>query len=223
MLYRIKKKLIHFYTHGNIAEDFVASRRAKVNKIRGIIRLAFYFHCVLAIIGIVLSILLGSGLTVVAMVMCAAVSCGLSLLAVGDMNPLKEISCVTDFVLALAWFIPGGFAEQKSGFIACGVITALCLAVDCLVLCAAWCRGYLEGLNPLLVRREDYTLLRNFSDDLPVEEAVEIPLPPLTSEMRELAKQMREILREGAEPSEKSAEIVSENPSEIEQKTVRIS
>ena len=218
-MYKIKKKLIHFYTHGNIAEDFVTSRRVKVNKIRQVIRLAFYFHCALAIMGIVLSLLFGRWLTMVAMVMCAAVSCGLSLLVVGYMKPLKWVSLGTDLALAMVWFIAGGFAEQKSGFVACGVMMSLCLPIDLSVLCAAWCRGYIEGLNPLLVRREDYTLLRNFNDDLPIEETVEIPLPPLTSEMRELAKQMREVLREGGG----SADNRREDPSEIEQKTVQIS
>lgn len=221
-MYKIKKKLIHFYTHGNIAEDFVASRREKVNTIRRIIRLAFYTHCVLAIIGIVLSIVLGNVLTVIAAVMCAVVSCGLSLLAVGDMKPLKEISPGTDFVLALAWFIPGGFVERKSAFVACGLVLTLCFLIDAGVFCAAWCREYLEGLNPLLVRREDYTLLRNFSDDLPVEEAAEISLPPLTSEMRELARAMREIFRESEKSSKKSEENQFEKASETEQKNVQI-
>ena len=42
MKYRIKKKLIHFYTSGNVAEDFVASRRKKVSVMRKIIRACFY-------------------------------------------------------------------------------------------------------------------------------------------------------------------------------------
>lgn len=211
-MYEIKKKLIHFYTHGNIAEDFVASRRAKVNKIRRIIRLSFYTHCGLAIIGIALSILFEGGLAIIAAVLCGVVGCGLALLAVGDMKPLKEISCAVDLLLMITWFTASAFAERKSAFVACGVVMALCLLVDFAVLCAAWCRGYLESLNPLLVRREDYTLLRNFTDDIPDEEPVTISLPPLTSEMRELAKQMREVLCAGGRTEE-----TDENAAEVTQ------
>lgn len=203
MMYEIKKKLIHFYTHGNIAEDFVTSRREKVNKIRRMVRLSFYIHCVLAIIGIVLSILLNGGLAVIAVVLGAVVSCGLALLAVGDMKPLKEISCAVDLLLATVWFISSAFTERKSAFIVCGVVMVLCFLDDFAVLCATWCRGYLEGLNPLLVRREDYTLLRSLTDDSPGEEPVKISLPPLTSEMRELAKQMREVLQESGNSEKK--------------------
>lgn len=212
MMYEIKKKLIHFYTHGNIAEDFVASRRTKVNMIRRIIRLSFYTHCGLSIIGIVLSVLLGGGLAVVATVLCGVLGCGLALLAVGDMKPLKEISCGVDLLLTITWFVSSAFAEQKSAFVTYGVVMLICSLVDFAVLCAAWCRGYLESLNPLLVRREDYTLLRNFTDDLPDEEPVIISLPPLTSEMRELAKQMREVLC-GGEKSEEN----NENAAEVTQ------
>lgn len=212
MMYEIKKKLIHFYTHGNVAEDFVASRRAKVSKIRRIIRLSFYTHCGLALIGIVLSILLGGGLAVIATVLGAVVSCGLALLAVGDMKPLKEISCSVDLLLMIVWFVSGAFAERKSSFVVCGVIMTLCFFMDFAVLCAAWCRGYLENLNPLLVRREDYTLLRSLTDDSADEEPAKISLPPLTSEMRELARQMREVLREGGK-SEKG----DENKAEVTQ------
>lgn len=211
MMYEIKKKLIHFYTHGNIAEDFVASRRAKVNQIRRIIRLSFYVHCGVVIIGIVLSILLKGGLAVIVVVLGAAVSCGLALLAVGDMKPLKEISCVVDLLLMLVWFISSAFAERKSAFVACGVVMALCFLGDFAVLCAAWCRGYLESLNPLLVRRDDYTLLRSLTEDSSDEETVKISLPPLTSEMRELARQMREVLQEGGkseESNEKMTEVI---------------
>lgn len=203
MMYEIKKKLMHFYTHGNIAEDFVASRRIKVNKIRNIIRLLFYAHCALAIIGISLSILLKGGLAIIAVVLGAAVSCGLALLAVGDMKPLKEISCAADLLLMSVWFVSSAFTERKSAFVVCGVVMALCFLGDFVVLCAAWCREYLESLNPLLVRREDYTLLRSLTEDLPDEETVKISLPPLTSEMRELARQMREVLRESGKSEKK--------------------
>lgn len=208
MMYEIKKKLIHFYTHGNIAEDFVASRREKVNKIRRIIRLSFYIHCALVIIGVVLSILLNGGLAVIAVVLGAVVSSGLALLAVGDMKPLKEISCVVDLLLTIVWFVSSAFTERKSAFVVCGTVMVLCFLGDFAVLCAGWCRGYLESLNPLLVRREDYTLLRSLTDDSPDEEPMKISLPPLTSEMRELAKQMREVLREGGKSEENNENAV---------------
>ena len=64
---------------------------------------------------------------------------------------------------------------------------------------AARCKDYLESYSPRLIRRDDYTLLPNFApeseDILPSPDDEELPpLPPLTSEMRELARQLSDIL-----------------------------
>lgn len=212
MIYKIKKKLIHFYTHGNIFEDFVSSRRDKVNLIRRIIRSGFYIHCVIAVLGMLLLIFLGTGLAAIPVVVSLLASAVMSLLAVGDMKPTKAISCCVDLLLSILWFVVGGFAEYGAPFIVCGVLLILNTLTALAVCCAGICRSYLESYSPFMVRREDYTMLRNFSDYTPPEEQEEIPpLPPLTSEMRELSEKLREILCIHVESNGETEEIITKS------------
>lgn len=83
---------------------------------------------------------------------------------------------------------------------------------------AALCRSYLEGFSPRLVRRDDYTLLHSLAPEtdeiIPSRVGEELPpLPPLTSEMRELAVQLREILRTipEKEPDEELIEEITQS------------
>ena len=200
MKYRIKKKLIHFYTSGNIAEDFVASRRKKVSAMRKIIRVCFYLHCAAALLCIGLSILLGSGLEVVLITLFTVGAAWLALFAVGDTRTLKAVLIAADLALAAAGIAIGVLvAEHKAAFISCGAIMLLAGVAAAISFFSSICKDYLEGYSPRLIRRDDYTLLHSFApetneqiilsrdEDLP-------PLPPLTSEMRELAKQLKDIL-----------------------------
>lgn len=219
MIHKIKKKLIHFYTHGNIAEDFVASRRVKVNKFRKLIRACFYLHCAAALLCIVLSILLGAGSTVIYIAVCALLAAWFALFAVGDLLIMKIISPILDFVLATAAFVASGFVEPKSPLILSGIIMILSgIAAGGAVL-VSLCKQFLEEYPPRLVRREDYTLLPSFGEDAPEspEQEDELPpLPPLTSEMRELSKQLREILCKEPENDPFIDEITEKNSHETE-------
>lgn len=199
MKYRIKKKLIHFYTSGNIAEDFVASRRKKVSAMRKIIRACFYLHCAAALLCIGLSILLGSGLEVVLITLFTVGAAWLSLFAVGDTRTMKAVLIAADLALAAAGFAVGAFVEHKAAFISCGVIMLLAGIAAAISFFTSVCKDYLEGYSPRLIRRDDYTLLHNFAPEtieqmIPARDEELPPLPPLTSEMRELAKQLKDIL-----------------------------
>lgn len=198
MKYRIKKKLIHFYTSGNIAEDFVASRRKKVSVLRKIIRVCFYLHCAAALLCIGLSILLGSGFEVVAITLCAVIAAWIALFAVGDVGMIKLLLIAADLVFAAAGFTVGALTE-RAVFFCCGAVMIIVMISAGLSYFAARCKEFLESCSPRSIRRDDYTLLPNFApeseDILPSLDNEEIPpLPPLTSEMRELARQLSDIL-----------------------------
>lgn len=197
MIRKIKKKLLHFYTNGSIAEDFVASRRAKIAKIRGITRLCFYLHCAAALLCIGLSYLLGAGYSVIYVTVCALISAWFSMFAAGDLMVVKIISCVLDAAFAVLGFVAGAYFEPRGAFFACGGIMAAMVFAALAVIISGAAREFLEEFSPIQIRREDYTLLSEGVPDAgeTAEKEEEIPpLPPLTSEMRELSKQLRDIL-----------------------------
>ncbi|MBD5129404.1 MAG: hypothetical protein HDT43_05720 [Ruminococcaceae bacterium] len=199
MKYRIKKKLIHFYTSGNIAEDFVASRRKKVSAMRKIIRACFYLHCAAALLCIGLSILLGSGLEVVIITLLTVAAAWLALFAVGDSRTIKAVLIAADLALAAAGIAVGVLFEHKAAFICCGAIMLLAGIAAAVSFFTSICKDYLESVSPRLIRRDDYTLLHSFApetgEQIILSRNEELPpLPPLTSEMRELAKQLKDIL-----------------------------
>lgn len=204
MKYRIKKKLIHFYTSGNIAEDFVASRRKKVSVMRKIIRASFYLHCAAALLCIGLSVLFGTGFEVVLITFLTVCAAWLALFAVGDNRVIKGVLIIADLALAAAGFAVGAFAvgayaEHKAAFISCGVVMLLAGIGAMVSYFTSICKDYLEGYSPRSIRRDDYTLLHSFileDDEKMLLSSDEEPpqLPPLTSEMRELARQLSDIL-----------------------------
>ncbi|MCH5206375.1 MAG: hypothetical protein J1F09_05420 [Oscillospiraceae bacterium] len=165
-----------------------------MNKFRKLIRACFYLHCAAALLCIGLSILLGAGSMVIYIAVCALLAAWFALFAVGDLLIMKIISPILDFVLATAAFVASGFVEPKSPLILSGIIMILSGIAASGAVLVSLCKQFLEEYPPRLVRREDYTLLPSFGDDAPESPEQEDELPPLTSEMRELAKQLREIL-----------------------------
>lgn len=227
MKYKIKKKLIHFYTSGNIAEDFVASRRKKVSALRKVIRACFYLHCAAALLCIGLSVLLGSAPVVVAITLCTVIAAWLALFAVGGSALMKLLLAAADIVFAAAGFTAGGLTSYKAAFFGCAAVMVIAGLSALIAYFAARCKDYLEGYSPRLIRRDDYTLLSNFapeSEDITLSADDELPpLPPLTSEMKELAIQLKEILTalHEKEPEEEIIDEItsSSHESETEEKT----
>lgn len=227
MKYKIKKKLIHFYTSGNIVEDFVASRRKKVSALRKVIRACFYLHCASALLCIGLSVLLGSAPVVVAITLCTVAAAWMALFAVGGSALMKLLLIAADTAITAAGFTAGALTSFKAAFFSSASVMVITSASAAALYIAARCRDFLEGYSPRLIRRDDYTLLHNFapeSEDIALSaDDVLPPFPPLTSEMRELAIRLKEIL---AAPPEKEPEeeIIDEithssHESETEEKT----
>ena len=199
MKYKIKKKLIHFYTTGNIAEDFVMSRRRKVAKFRKVIRTCFYLHCAAALLCIGLAILFGTGLEVVLITLGVVIAAWIALFSVGDVPRIKLLLIAYDLVLAAAGIAIGNHVDHKAAFYSCSAVMIIAGIAAAFSYVAGRFKDYLESVSPRLIRRDDYTMLPNFApetDDviLPSPDEELPPLPPLTSEMRELAIQFKEIL-----------------------------
>lgn len=219
MMYKIKKKLLHFYTSGNVADDFIAARRRKNAKFRRVIRACFYLHCIVALVCITLSIVLCAGFDIVKISVCALASVVFAFFAVGDLEHVKTISCVIDFAFAAGAFVTSVFGEHKTLYITCGILMSMLGLSMILSGIAGACKRYLDSVSPYMIRHDDYTRLNSEEiDDIPdmpdlydlydipdMPEDIEVedipPMPPINSRMRELADQVCEIIC--GEPSKK--------------------
>lgn len=227
MLENIKKRIIHFYTHGNIIEDFVEARRRKTAKLRRIIRACFYIQCALAAGCIASALLMGTS-GVSAIIAGAVAVCVVAFISLGGGTAEKTILYILDLAYAVICFIVGGLGGS-SAFIVCGVLMLLSAGAALGGFFAAWCRQYLLDFSPARITRSDYTRLTAGLSEPPPEAPQMVPPPapappppPPKSEMEMLAEKLSEIL--GAipeiklsEPAEKGKEN-AKSDTEIEQK-----
>lgn len=195
----IENKLLHFFTSGNIYEDFAEARVKKTAKLRRVIRACFYIHCAAAAISISLAAAMHAGAGIIAVSVCEVLLTALAFLAVGDMILLKNLLYCGDIIFAAAMFVTGALSDIKTPFFTVGaisVVTALCALASFF---AANFKIFLEDFSPLCLRREHYTLLPNFnseqSENIPdMPDEPKIVLPPAKTEMQELADRLKEIL-----------------------------
>lgn len=162
----IEKKLLHFFTGGDIYEDFAAARKRKTSKLRRLIRACFYVHFAAAVTCITLAAVLKAGTAgIVAVSLCEVVLLGLAFLAVGDMTLIKTLLCCGDTAFAAAMFVTGALVTDKTPYFAVGttmVIVTLCAFG---AYYAAMCREFLDSFSPLAICREHYTLLPQLADE----------------------------------------------------------
>lgn len=181
----IEKKLLHFFTGGNIQEDFAASRKRKTSKLRQLIRACFYAHFAAAVICITLAAVLRAGTGgIVAVSLCEVLLLGLAFLAVGDMTLIKTLLCCGDTAFTAAMFVTGALLSNdanKAPFFAVGAISVVTTLCALTAYYAAMCREFLDNFSPLAIRREHYTLLPQLagdaankaSDDAPDEDSLD--------------------------------------------------
>lgn len=212
MTYKLKKKLLHFETSGSsIAEDFIAARRGKVRALRKRVRICFYIHCAVVLLCIAAAVILGSVFDIVRVSVCVAASLAFAVFAAGDHPYAKRLAVMIDAVVVAASILLAVFDKNTLLYILCAVLTFGGLISLILMSFYGTCKRFLEDYSPLSIRRDDYTLLNEVGYKLytganstvkttnvnaNVNDGGEpaAPLPPLTSEMRELARQVRKIL-----------------------------
>lgn len=200
MLENIKKRIIHFYTHGNIIEDFVEARRKKALGLRRVIRACFYIQCALAVCCIAAALLMRAGGSLAIAAGSAAV-CIVAFISLGGGTAEKTILYILDLVYAVICFIVGGLGGSPA-FTLCGGLMLLSAAVALCGFFAAWCRQYLLDFSPAKITSGDYTLLSHAisaeapqQSSAPVSSAPAPPPPPPKTEMEMLAEKLSEILR----------------------------
>lgn len=207
MFEKTKKKLIHFNTSGSIAEDFLASKRKKCARLRLLIRCCFIFHLVAAIACAGLDYFFGADYFI-AIAVCAGIDVVMAFFAAGGETSVKAALVGLDAGLAAAGIITGILNGNGKGFVYflfSGIMAVAALwAVAEMI--AAYLRNYLQKFPVKNLRKEDYTLTGKpsgspFELELPRingldadDKKMPLSLPPLTSEMRELANKLSDIL-----------------------------
>lgn len=208
----LERKLLHFYTDGNIYEDFAAARTEKTVKLRRVIRACFYAHCAAAALAITLAAVLHAGAGIIAVAVCEVLLVGMALLAVGDMTLIKTLLYCGDIVFAAAMFVTGALGGNKTPFFAVGAVSVVMALAALAAFFAANCKVFLESFSPLSLRREHYTLMPNFGDDALYDDIPDMPddlpiiVPPKRSEFMDLADKLREILCAPKKETEKRSE-----------------
>lgn len=192
MIERIKNRLLHFETNGNIIPDFVAARLKKSAKLRKIVHACFYIQCVLSVSCIIAGLLLaGSVLGAVFSAAAGFLAVAVAFFALGGGGSEKTASYIMDMVYAVICFVIGGF-----GMYLCGGLMLAAALVALVSFFADYFRRFLLDFSPLKLRDEHYTLtgeaaimptLFNQEDDIP-------PMPEKT-ELQEVAESFMEILK----------------------------
>ena len=206
MFEKTKKKLIHFNTSGNIAEDFLASQRKKSASFRMIIRFCFFFHIIAGIACLGLGYALGAEFVSIAV--CAGIDIVIAFFAAGGEMTTKGSLVGIDVILAAAGitagFLNAGFNE-KIVYFSCGGIMAAAAIWAAAELIAAYLRNYLMNFQAENLCEDDYTLIKtkksgtsdselNLNGTCESCENASDLQPPKKSEMFELAEKLSEIL-----------------------------
>lgn len=197
MLDDIKKQLIHFCTHGNVIEDFVASRRKKARRLRAVVHICFYAQCASAL-GCILAAVLMHAAGAAAIIIGALLACAVAFFALGGDTAEKTILYLLDLVYAVICFIAGASGAGGAFFVCGGIMLAAAAAALCGFF-AAYLRQYLMEFSPLSLTKSDYTRLSTaFTENEPLPEPQLMQPPPLPeqprSELRALADRLSETL-----------------------------
>ncbi len=201
----IERKLLHFYTAGNIEEDFNAARTRKISKFRRFIRLCFYIHLAVAAVCIVLAAALRTGAAVIASTaVCEIILVGTAFLSVGDMVAFKVLLFCGDGAFAAAMFITRALGNNEPALLAIAVLSVVTALTALAAFFAAYFRAYLESFPLGKLKREHFSKLPSFTPaadtmapdipelpDLPEEP---IAVPPPKSEFKELSDKLKGIL-----------------------------
>lgn len=192
MIERIKRRLLHFETNGNIIPDFVAVRLKRSAMLRRIVHICFYIQCLLSVACIIVGLAL-SGSTFGAVFATAAgvLAAVVAFFAVGGGGTEKTVSYIMDMVYAVICFVIGGFGMYLCGGIM--IATALAALVSFF---ADYFRRYLLEFSPLTLKEEHYTLIGGEAV-MPTlfHQEDDIPPMPEKSELMEVAESFMEILK----------------------------
>lgn len=191
MLDNIKSRLLHFETDGDIIPDFISSRLAKSEKLRGLVRVCFYIQSLLALGFIGLGIALGGGvLNSIFAVIAGMLTIAVAMFALGGGSLEKTACYIMELIYAVVCFILGG----KGMYICGGIMLAIAL-VALLSFFADYLRRWLLEYSPLYIREEHYTLTAEAQQIKRLVPEDIAPPEPEKSELQEVAEAFAELMK----------------------------
>lgn len=191
MLDKIKDRLLHFETDGDIIPDFINTRLARAAKLRNTVRICFYAQSVSALLCIGAGLALGDTLTeCIFAVLAAVLVIVVALFALGGGSAEKTVSYIMNFAYAVVCFVLGGL-----GMYICGALM-LCAAVAAFIsFFADYLRRWLLEYSPLYIREEHYTLTEKGRQRAQLEEINITPPEPEKSELQTVAEAFAELMK----------------------------
>ncbi|MBE6900943.1 MAG: hypothetical protein E7478_00555 [Ruminococcaceae bacterium] len=192
MIERIKNRLLHFETDGNVIPDFVAARLKKSARLRKVVHVCFYIQCVLSMACIIAGLILaGSVFGAVFSAAAGLLAIVVAFFALGGGGSEKTASYIMDMVYAVICFFIGGLGMYLCGglMLAAALTALVSFFVD-------YFRRFLLEFSPLQLREEHYTLTGEIAV-LPTlfKQEDDIPPMPEKSQLMEVAESFMEILK----------------------------
>ncbi|MCH5196233.1 MAG: hypothetical protein J1F28_05940 [Oscillospiraceae bacterium] len=207
MFDKTKKKLIHFHTSGNIAEDFVASKKKKSRRLAAVIRLCFFGHLIGGAVCAAACYIFDRD-SFVTLVLCAVIETVIAFFAAGGEMTTKASLVGIDLILAAAGTIKAvsSAGNERILYFVFGGAAILGAILAVAEMIAAHLRDYLLDFPAEKLKTEDVTPIEEKGAELspisPSEligriEGVEkkpLNVAPKLSEMRKIAIKLNNIL-----------------------------
>lgn len=156
MFENTKKKLIHFNTSGNIAEDFLASKNKKCAKLRALIRLCFFYH-ILGGIACAAAGYVFDGNNFVTLVLCAGIETVIAFFAAGGEMTTKASLVGIDIILVagstIKAFLSSG--NERILYFVYGGAAIVGAALAIVEMIAAHLKDYLQDFPAEKLKEED--------------------------------------------------------------------
>lgn len=136
----------------------------------------------------------------IAVAICSGILLIAAFFATGGTVAVKALSCILDFISAASGIVLC-IITGEAAFGVCGGILLVGFIAACISIRMCVRKEFLEEYPFWLIRREDYTMMRSLFDEekTVLEELTSYEEPPklpqLTTEMRELANRLSDILR----------------------------
>lgn len=208
MFEKTKKKLIHFNTSGNIAEDFAASKNQKCARLRGLIRLCFFYHLIMGI-GCAAAGYAFDTDSFFTLMLCAVVDIVIAFFAAGGEMTTKAALVGIDIILAAGGTVKAvlSVGNVRVLYVIYGGAALIGAVMAVGEMIAAYLKDYLQDFPIEKLKKEDITLLEAGGEDSPSYElqmnilnSIEnrkkqtSAIVPVTGNMRELAAILNGIL-----------------------------
>lgn len=191
MLDKIKSRLLHFETDGDVIPDFISSRLERSERLRGFVRACFYIQSALAVGFAVVGAVMGGRLPYcIFAVLAGVMTIAVAMFALGGGSLEKTACYIMELIYAVVCFVFGG-----TGMYICGGLMLAAALAALLSFFADYLRRWLLEYSPLYIREEHYTLTAEAQQIKRLVPEDIAPPVPQKSELQEVAEAFAELMK----------------------------